>query len=46
MAKPGGELVIGQSALGGLKIEVTVPLKTVAVEEEETHEPQDAHTAG
>lgn len=42
----GGELVIGQSTLGGLKIEVTVPLTTVAVEEEETHEPQDAHTAG
>lgn len=42
----GGDLSIGKSAMGGVAIEARVPLKTVAKEEEEQHESQNAHLAG
>lgn len=42
----GGDLFISESKLGGVAIEVVVPLKTVVPEEETKHEPQNAHIAG
>ncbi len=41
-----GDLSIRKSAMGGVAIEAIVPLKNVAREEEEEHEPQNAHLAG
>ncbi|WP_155121563.1 sensor histidine kinase [Bryobacter aggregatus] len=42
----GGDLAVKQSPSGGLTIEVTVPLKPALTEEEQAHEPQNAHLAG